>query len=207
MEKDMKQSKAMAYVIVSDRDGVYLGSALGLGFWSKLDPAGQDAAVVFPSPEVAFEHLASWQGQAISGLRCVPVHPDIKGGGLVAEKYASIQACVNAGLEAWKPDGGNMQKKEGIFGYYIDLDERGDFVADVRNTEGKTVFEIRAGNSLGEDESSIFEDGFMRDKNDVSGLTDYLRSMEVISADARVLSMSEFERRLEESIDDELAPR
>ncbi len=95
----------------------------------------------------------------------------------------------------------------GIFGYYIDLDERGDFVADVRNTEGKTVFEIRAGNSLHEDESSIFEDGFMRDKNDVSGLTEYLRSMEVIPRDAQVLPMQEFEQRLDAADPaDDLAP-
>jgi len=38
-----------------------------------------------------------------------------------------------------------MQKREEIFGYQIDLDERGDFVADVRNAEGKTVFEIPEG--------------------------------------------------------------
>lgn len=186
----MERGGKAAYVIVSDRDGIYLGNALGLGFWSKCDPAGQNAAVVFPSPEDAFEHLSSWQCEAVPGLRCVPVIPDVEG-------YASIQACVDAGLEAWAPDGGNMQEPKEIFGYYIDLDERGDFVADVRNAEGKTVFEIRAGNSLNQDESSIFEDGFMRDKDDVSGLTDYLRSLGVIPQEARVLPMMEFEQRLE----------
>ncbi|WP_323025771.1 hypothetical protein [Castellaniella sp.] len=89
------------------------------------------------------------------------------------------------------------------FGYYIDLDERGDFVADVRNAEGKTVYEIRAGDSLDEDESSIFDDGYMRDKHDVSGLTEYLRSLGVIPQDARVLPMQEFEQRLEARADAE----
>lgn len=66
------------------------------------------------------------------------------------------------------------------FEYFINLDERGSFYADVRNPQGKTVFEIKAGNELAEDESSIFEDGFMQDKNDLSGLTEYLQDLQVI---------------------------
>lgn len=68
------------------------------------------------------------------------------------------------------------------FGYYIDLDERGDFYADVRDAAGRTVFEIRAGDLLDQDESSIFEDGYMRHKADLKGLTDYLRELGVIGA-------------------------
>lgn len=90
-----------------------------------------------------------------------------------------------------------------LYGYYINLDERGDFYADVRDAGGQTVFEIHAGASLGEDESSIFEDGFMRDKDDLSGLTEHLRSLGVIPQDAEVLSTSEFEQRLEASGDDD----
>ncbi|ANN80885.1 hypothetical protein [Bordetella flabilis] len=92
-----------------------------------------------------------------------------------------------------------------IYGYYIDLDERGDFLADVRDVDGRTVYEIRAGGRLDDDEASIFDDGFMRDKRDVSGLTDYLRSLSIIPSDATVLAMPEFERRLEgQQNDDEL---
>lgn len=90
-----------------------------------------------------------------------------------------------------------------LYGYYINLDERGDFYADVRDADGQTVFEIRAGASLDEDESSIFEDGFMRDKDDLAGLTEHLRSLGVIPQDAKVLSASEFEQRLEASDDDD----
>lgn len=53
--------------------------------------------------------------------------------------------------------------------YYINLDERGEFFADVRNVEGDTVFEIHG--------FDIFEDGFMRHKNDTAGLLDYLRGL------------------------------
>lgn len=79
------------------------------------------------------------------------------------------------------------------FGYYIDLDERGDFQADVRDSSGKTVFEICAGSSLGEDESNIFDDGFMSDKHDVAGLTEYLRDIGVIPSNGMILTMQEFE--------------
>ena len=96
----------------------------------------------------------------------------------------------------------NSETSEPVFGYYINLDERGDFQADVRDENGNTVFDIRAGNSLANDESSIFEDGFMASKNDVTGLADYLRGMGVIPAFALVLSMREFESRATQHTDD-----
>lgn len=61
-----------------------------------------------------------------------------------------------------------------VYEYYINLDERGSFFADVRNDNGKTVFTIKAGNELAEDESSIFEDGFMKHTTDLTGLREYL---------------------------------
>ena len=60
------------------------------------------------------------------------------------------------------------------YSYFINLDERGSFYADVRDSSGKTVFEIKAGNELGEDETSIFEDGFMEHEDDLEGLRKYL---------------------------------
>ena len=63
---------------------------------------------------------------------------------------------------------------------HVNLDERGGFYADVRSPDGSTVFEIKAGNELAEDETSIFEDGYMAHKGDVSGLTDYLRELDII---------------------------
>lgn len=76
------------------------------------------------------------------------------------------------------------------FEYHINLDERGSFSADVRNAEtGETVFEIKSGNELGEDESSIFEDGFMRDKHDMDGLSSYLTDLGILPAGAELVSM------------------
>ncbi|WP_455233224.1 hypothetical protein [Geopseudomonas aromaticivorans] len=95
----------------------------------------------------------------------------------------------------------NTHQDGQTFGYYIDLDERGDFQADVRNAQGQTVFEVRAGNSLGEDESSLIEDGYMRDTHDLDGLTSYLIDLQVIPAGAQVMTMSDFEALLEEEED------
>ncbi len=92
---------------------------------------------------------------------------------------------------------------EPLFGYYINLDERGDFYADVRDVDGNSVYEINAGGRLAEDESSIFDDGFMRDKSDLRGLADYLRELKVIPEDAVVLPMSVFEAALEDDPDNE----
>ncbi len=50
--------------------------------------------------------------------------------------------------------------------YYINLDERGEFFADVRDENENTIFEIRG--------FDMFEDGFMKNKHDVDGLREYL---------------------------------
>jgi len=53
------------------------------------------------------------------------------------------------------------------FEYHINLDERGEFFADVRNSQtDETVFEIKG--------FEIFEEGYMSSADDVAGLKDYL---------------------------------
>ena len=58
------------------------------------------------------------------------------------------------------------------FEYFINLDERGEFYADVRDQVGETVFEIHG--------FDIFEDGFMKHKTDLKGLTDYLFQLDIL---------------------------
>lgn len=50
----------MKIVITHPEQGIYLGNALGLGFWTLLDSAGQDAAVTFDSISDARSHIRSW---------------------------------------------------------------------------------------------------------------------------------------------------
>ena len=52
--------------------------------------------------------------------------------------------------------------------YYINLNERGYFFADVRGHEGETIFETHG--------FDIFEDGFMSDLYDLGGLEELLIS-------------------------------
>jgi hypothetical protein len=62
--------------------------------------------------------------------------------------------------------------------YTINLDERGEFNADVRNEEGNTVFEI--------DGYDIFEDGFMKHKHDHEGLKKHLINLGIINPDDKL---------------------
>ena len=48
------------FVIVNDKDGIYVGYAMGFGFWSKLERAGQESVPVFETEADAREHVASW---------------------------------------------------------------------------------------------------------------------------------------------------
>lgn len=80
-----------------------------------------------------------------------------------------------------------------IFGYYVNLDERGEFYADVRRPDGTTVYEVRIPD---EDGGSIIEDGYMSHKEDTTGLSTYLQCLGVIPLEGEVLCMADFEERL-----------
>ena len=62
--------------------------------------------------------------------------------------------------------------------YHINLDERGEFYADVRGENGRTVYDIRG--------HSIFEDGFMCHTADIRGLSVYLLDLGVLRDSDRI---------------------
>lgn len=79
-------------------------------------------------------------------------------------------------IPQWKKD-----EYPNAFKYFINLDERGEFYADVRNPEGETVFEIKGG--------EIFEDGWMKYKDDMAGLKEYLVHLGVMNEDQELFKM------------------
>ena len=85
----------MAVVIYSPIDGVFLGSWMGMGMWSKYDATSSSKAVVFPDATAADDHMATWDGGRLSHLRTVEI-PENEN-----EQVASREACVRAGLLAW----------------------------------------------------------------------------------------------------------
>ena len=50
--------------------------------------------------------------------------------------------------------------------FFINLDERGEFYADVRDSNDNTVYEIHG--------TDLVEDGYIQDKADLNGLLHYL---------------------------------
>lgn len=73
-------------------------------------------------------------------------------------------------------------KKPVTFTHHVNLDERGSYSADVRNDKEQTVFVIKSGNELEEGESDIFDDGFMKNKEDMKGLKDYLITLGIMGS-------------------------
>lgn len=92
------------FVLVHPEMGVYLGTCLGLGFWSKLDPVGQLAAVTFENRTVADVIMRSWDNGRPDKVIIWPVMADwaVCVGG--KPTFASIAACVATGLETWDPN-------------------------------------------------------------------------------------------------------
>jgi len=43
--------------------GVYLGHAMGLGFWSKMENLGLKEAITFPDDMAAMDHKKCWPAE------------------------------------------------------------------------------------------------------------------------------------------------
>jgi hypothetical protein len=77
-------------VITHLSDGIYVGQALGLAFWTLIDAAGQAEVVTFTDEAEAREHVASWDKRnnpATYGYVAVS-----------AGRYAGVEALAAAGL-------------------------------------------------------------------------------------------------------------
>jgi len=70
---------------------------MGLGFWTKLDAVGQTDAVTFPNAAAAETHMAEWDGGRPAAASLVEAAANDDG-------YASMAACVHAGLPGWLVD-------------------------------------------------------------------------------------------------------
>lgn len=144
--------------------------------------------------KATLEQIAALLNQADNLYRSLPnsVTEAIHG---IHNEAHTLDHCLRWGVQAAEECLEQVSDKP-IYGYYINLDERGEFYADVRNALGSTVYEIHAGDP---EEGSIFEDGFMRHKHDVEGLTDYLRDLDIIPKTGTVLHSSEFETKIDMS--------
>jgi len=93
----------MAFVIYSEELGIYLGRWPGLASWSKFQrtlPAS-GYAIAFATIYDAMAAMMSCS-RCPSDVQYIPVEPDNNWHG---KQYASIAACVAAGLPAWNPNG------------------------------------------------------------------------------------------------------
>jgi len=79
-------------VITHPEMGIYVGSAIGFGFWSKLDSVGQDSVVTFENEDDARDYVRSWaenNDDSAYGYHQVST---------VLKEYAEIPELIAAGL-------------------------------------------------------------------------------------------------------------
>jgi len=85
----------MAYVITCEELGIYLGNAMGMGFWTRIDTCGQPCAVAFVTKADAQAHVRSWlDNNHPDSYRYVECEADLMGDFL----FASIAQLKAAGL-------------------------------------------------------------------------------------------------------------
>ena len=79
-------------VLVRDEWGVYLGSCMGFGFWTKIDPVGSLAAIAFDNEAAGIQHIRRLNADNDPAMyRFVPVLASING-------FATIDDLKRAGL-------------------------------------------------------------------------------------------------------------
>lgn len=84
-----------------------------------------------------------------------------------------------------EPETQNENTVGNLYGYYINLDERGEFFADVRDEDLETIFEIHG--------FDLFEDGVMKEKTDMVGLREHLLDLMMIKPKDQLLLSADFE--------------
>jgi hypothetical protein len=78
--------------------------------------------------------------------------------------------------------GGYQMKK---YYWFVNLDERGEFNADVRTEDGKTIYEVKSDELDGH--IWQMEDGYMKHSNDLNGLTSYLKELKIIPLNSKIV--------------------
>jgi hypothetical protein len=117
-------------------------------------------------PIVSFAHdvVGNFEGGDTS---CYAVHSSVKAALL---KHSCEHSEIEEGL---------VEEALHHFPLIVDLDERGEYKAHVENFKGETVYEI--------DGDWIVEAGYMRHKEDVDGLTEYLIDQGFIEENDKII--------------------
>lgn len=87
-----------------------------------------------------------------------------------------------------EPEKSKENTGSNLYGYYINLDERGKFFADVRDEDLETIFEIHG--------FDLFEDGVMKEKTDMVGLREHLLDLMMIKPQDQLLLSADFEEAI-----------
>jgi hypothetical protein len=114
-------------------------------------------------------------------------------GGNIDKTTVDFIANIMAATDARKATGGGM---ENFTDYYlvVNLDERGEYSADVRNPKDETVYSINSAEHMNE----LIVDGFLKYKadEDLDRLTMYLMDLEIIPIYSQIYSEQEFDDKI-----------
>ena len=81
------------------------------------------------------------------------------------------------------------ENKAKIYGYVINLNERGEFYADVRDFDDNTIYEVRSDE---DGEIVEVEFGYMKHSKDIAGLKEHLVGMNLMSKNDHLVEERHF---------------
>lgn len=86
------------FILFSKENGIYLGSCMGLGFWSLLDPVGQDSACTFSSEQEALDWVNTWETKPNIFWSLEAIEVQCEG------DYITRDECIRNGFPGWEID-------------------------------------------------------------------------------------------------------
>lgn len=118
--------------------------------------------------------------------------------GSIRSELALVESVIGNGGRTPKPQTRVVEARNTAlhYGYYVNKDERGEFNADVRDPDGKTVYEIQSDEETGEIPEVV--DGWMKNGADLGGLKEYLVHLGLIPRGADVMDSDRFEDMAQE---------
>lgn len=92
-------------IIVSKEYGIFIGEQFGFGFWSKIDPVGQDRACTFETKKEAVQFIVSIK--EIQDAKAIEIE-------IEELPYATLADIAKADLPIWSIDNKDSNLKKNV---------------------------------------------------------------------------------------------
>lgn len=163
--------KKLLSIAIGSAAGMAVGRMLVYPTWQRSQT--NISMAVAPSTKNYFTIGGAVLGGLIGVLIASRLRSDVRIAKKRMKKGSMADQTPTTAPQKYFASRGKKNNRPRTFTYTIDMDERGEFRAHVDNQSGKEVFDVY---------EEIFDDGYMKNKNDLRGLQEYLVDLGIMKS-------------------------